>query len=86
MAKIHNLKIENNAVAELSGVEEVLAFDDKSVSFALNEKKLILTGDKLTIESLDTVNGNAVVKGEIMCAKYVKKGIKAVGVLRKLFK
>jgi len=83
---MNSIKIENNAVAEIGGVKEVVEFDDKNVVFLLDEYKLLLTGEKLKIESLDTVNCIAVLKGVILSVKYVKRGMKPTGFIKKLFK
>ena len=83
---MNDIKINNNAIAEIGGVKEVIEFDEKNVVLLLDEYKLLIDGEKLKIESLDTVNNTAVLKGLILSVKYVKKGIKPTGFIKKLFK
>ena len=83
---MNSIKIENNAVAEINGVKEVVEFDDKNVVLLLDDYKLIINGEKLRIERLDTVNHTATLNGLILSARYVKKGIKPSGFIKKLFK
>lgn len=83
---MNNIKIENNAVAEVGGIKEVVEFDDKNVVLLLDEYKLLITGERLNMESLDTANGKATFKGLILSVRYVKKGIKPTGFIKKLFK
>lgn len=83
---MNNIKIENNAVAEINGVKEVIEFDDKNIVLLLDEYKLLINGEKLNMESLDTANGKAVFKGLVLSVKYMKKGVKPSGFIKKLFK
>ena len=83
---VHKLIIDDNKLAELTGVQGILSFDKKTVVYQLNEQKLTLSGDDMSVESFDKESGVSKLKGNIRSAVYAKSNMKAGGIFKKLFK
>jgi len=85
MAMTHKLIIDDNKLAELTGVQGILSFDKKQVVYQLNEQKLTLSGDEMSVESFDKESGVSKLTGNIRSAMYSRGGLKK-SFFKKLFK
>lgn len=81
----HKLIIDDNKLAELTGVQGILSFDKKQVVYQLNEQKLTLSGDEMSVESFDKESGVSKLTGNIRSAMYSRGGLKK-SFFKKLFK
>ncbi len=63
--KRHTLQMENRQRAALTGVNEVIAFDDNQVILATDQGDIALTGDGLHVTRLMLEEGQLTVEGRI---------------------
>lgn len=66
----HVISLENRQIMKLSGVREVTAFSDSSVSLVTACGALLIQGKELNISRLNTDTGELNVNGEITVIKY----------------
>ncbi|MGM0501314.1 MAG: sporulation protein YabP [Bacillota bacterium] len=83
--KEQNLKLFNRELLELSGVIEVIDFDESKVRLETKLGDLIINGLDLKMQHLDLDDGELIIKGEVAEFKYDQVS-KAEGFLKRLFK
>ena len=67
-----NIILENRARMSVSGVEEVLAFDDTMVEMKTGLGELRVQGDDLRVEKLTVNDGELVICGHISLLSYAE--------------
>ena len=80
-----NLILEERKRLSVSGVEEVLGFDDSYVRMRTSLGELIAHGEDMRVESLSGETGEAVVTGQISELTY-EESSRSAGLLSRLFK
>ncbi|MGL5575299.1 MAG: sporulation protein YabP [Sarcina sp.] len=80
--KKSNLSLDDRKKLEITGVIEVISFDDRQINLNTNLGGLNITGDNLKVNKLDVQNGDVVITGCIITIVYCKKMKKK----RKLFR
>ncbi len=85
---IQNLVLENRGKLSISGVLDVLSFDDQVVIVETELGLLTVKGEDLRINKLSIDTSEVVIEGEISCMNYSEKDIekKAGSLLGKIFK
>ena len=68
--KEHNVIITGRCRLEMSGVEDVSAFDEIQIIAKSSDADISIEGDGLKIEKFDCDSGNLVVKGKINGLNY----------------
>ena len=68
--KEHNVIITGRCRLEMSGVEDVSAFDEIQIIAKSNDADISIEGDGLKIEKFDCDSGNLVVKGKVNGLNY----------------
>lgn len=68
---LQNIIIENRARIHISGVNEVLSFDDETVCLTSTLGKITVKGEDLRISSFNTETGDLTVEGKIHAAVYM---------------
>ena len=88
MNVIQNLVLENREKLSISGVLDVLSFDDQVVIVETKLGLLTVKGDNLRINKLSIDTSEVVVEGEIYNLAYSEKDLdkKTSGLLGKIFK
>lgn len=81
----HTLLLEDRKSMTLSGVKEVSAFSDTSVSLATAAGGLTISGKGLSISRLNTDTGELFVSGEVNLMKYCAQKRKG-GIIEGLFR
>ena len=66
----HSLSLHDRKKLTLTGVSEVVSFDDTSVIMRTPLGTLIVQGDRLQLKTLTTEGGNVSVEGEISSLSY----------------
>ena len=66
----HSLTLHDRKKLTLTGVSEVVSFDDTSVIMRTPLGTLIVQGDRLQLKTLTTEGGNVSVEGEISALSY----------------
>ncbi len=85
---IQNIIIENREKATISGVLDVLSFDDQIVILETELGLLNIKGDNLKINKLSLDTSEIIIEGKFMNLGYSEKNehLKTSGLLSKLFK
>ena len=70
--KSHSLSMENRKCAALTGVQEVLAFDENQVILLTESGEIALTGENLHVTKLMLEEGNLTVEGRLDSVFYTQ--------------
>ncbi len=82
----HTLFMEDRKRMTLTGVKEILSFDEESVSFITVMGKAVIRGKGIRIENFGTESGDMEVEGKIDAVVYLNESSAKGGVLGRLFK
>ena len=82
------ITLENRKKMTLTGVEEVISFDDEKILLNTKLGALTIKGQNLKMNKLDVQNGDVMINGEIYYIVYSGKEIKKEkeGIFARLFK
>ncbi|MGM9679973.1 MAG: YabP/YqfC family sporulation protein [Eubacteriales bacterium] len=78
-ASKHRLELEGRKVLTLSGVEDVLGFEETSVILSTTMGILTVEGEELHIRHMSMEDGNLVIDGKIGGILYVDKSTRKSG-------
>ena len=83
-----NISLENRKRLILTGVEEVISFDDEKILLNTKLGFLTIKGSELKMNKLDVKNGDVIIVGEISSMVYSSKEVKKEkeSIISKLFK
>ena len=83
-----NIILENRKKLTLTGVEEVISFDDEKILLNTKLGFLTIKGSELKMNKLDVQNGDVIIVGNVASIVYSSKEIKKEkeSILSKLFK
>ena len=83
-----SLNLENRKKLTLSGVVEVMSFDEEKIDLTTKLGNLTIKGEELKMNKLDVQNGDVIIIGNIASMVYNGKATKKNGesLLSKLFK
>ncbi|OOM82049.1 spore protein YabP [Clostridium puniceum] len=83
-----NLMLENRKKLTLSGVVEVISFDEQKIDLTTNLGNLTIKGEDLKMNKLDVQNGDVIIAGSISSMIYNGKVSKKSNesIISKLFK
>lgn len=86
--KKSNLSLENRKKLILSGVVEVISFDEEKIDLTTNLGNLTIKGEELKMNKLDVQNGDVIIIGSISSMIYNGKEVKKSkeSILSRLFK
>ncbi len=84
----HSLEMKNRRNVFLTGVTEILSFDEKEILLLTAEGKLMLKGLQLHVKGLDLGKGEAVLEGHVDSLIYLSKesGKKEESLLKRMFR
>ena len=82
----HSVSIEDRKSLNITGVNEVVSFDDVTVNLKSNMGKITVKGDKLHISSFDEDLGVLNITGLIHGIIYISDSKSTGGFLSKLFR
>ena len=82
----HEITLSNRNKMSLTGVTDVISFNDDRVDLKTNMGKLVIKGKGLNINKLNTDSGNLDVTGEVQLLEYVNRRDKGTGMFGGLFK
>ncbi|MBR0465988.1 MAG: sporulation protein YabP [Clostridia bacterium] len=68
---LQNIIIENRSKIHVSGVKEVLSFDEETVLLSSALGKITIKGDNMRISSFNTETGDLTAEGKIHAAVYM---------------
>lgn len=83
-----NLFLENRKKLTLSGVIEVISFDEQKIDLTTNLGNLAIKGEELKMNKLDVQNGDVIIAGNISSIVYNGKLAKKSNesIISRLFK
>lgn len=84
--KPHTVSIDSRASARVSGITEVLSYDDNSVLAACDYGDIEISGSNLKIKSFDVSDGLMTVEGGIDSVRYLSSSSKKSGFFERFFK
>lgn len=84
----HSLKMENREKMNITGVEDVVSFNDNTVILQTDMGGLTVKGSELRINRLNVESGDVMIEGKIDSCEYSDNdfGQKGGGFFAKLFK
>ncbi|MGG5463152.1 sporulation protein YabP [Clostridium sp. B9] len=68
-----SMSLENRKLLSLTGVNEVISFDDEKISLKTNLGALLIKGSGLKMNKLDVQNGEVIIGGYISNINYLNK-------------
>jgi len=68
-----NLVLENRKKLSITGVNEVISFNDQAIILTTNLGSLTLKGKNLKMNKLDVQNGDVMITGKINSFEYSEK-------------
>ena len=83
-----NIVLENRKELSLTGVEEVISFDDEKILLNTKLGFLTIKGAELKMNKLDVQNGDVIISGTITSIVYSSKEVKKEkeSIISRLFK
>ena len=69
----HKLTLDNRKEALLTGVKDVVSFDEKEILLQTSEGRLQIRGSQLHVQGLDLEKGEAVLAGHVDSLVYLSK-------------
>ena len=69
----HKLTLDNRQEALLTGVKDVVSFDEKEILLQTSEGRLQIRGSQLHVKGLDLEKGEAVLAGHVDSLIYLSK-------------
>lgn len=69
----HKLTLDNRKEALLTGVKDVVSFDEKEILLQTSEGRLQIRGSQLHVKGLDLEKGEAVLAGHVDSLVYLSK-------------
>lgn len=87
-ASLHRLMLERQKGGTITGIREVLSFDEKEILLNTEEGKLDIKGEALHVKHLDLESGEISLEGRIDSLSYLgrKKDKKEESLLKRLFR
>lgn len=84
----HEVKMTDRKTIYLTGIKKIVSFDNEEFLMESNMGLILLKGESLELNKLDTSDGNVKIKGKINSLSYVdgKTKNKDEGIFTKLFK
>ncbi len=84
----HEVKMTDRKTIYLTGIKKIVSFDNEEFLMESNMGVILLKGESLELNKLDTSDGNVKIKGKINSLSYVdgKNKNKDEGLFTKLFK
>ncbi|MBR1533936.1 MAG: sporulation protein YabP [Ruminococcus sp.] len=82
--KPHILTLDNRSLLSLTGVEDVVGFDEQTINIRLSDSTLVVKGASLHISKLSLDSGDVVIDGRISSLQYL--GASARNLRSKLFR
>lgn len=85
--KKSNLTLENRKRIVLSGVIEVISFDEEIIEFVTSVGNLTISGNELKMNKLDVQNGDVIITGNVDSIIYGKENKKnKESIIKRLFR
>lgn len=84
--KLHNVILEQRRRLNMSGVNEVIGFDDETITLDTELGMLTIKGEGLKIGSFSATSKDIDIEGEIIALVYTGENTAKAGFFRRLMK
>lgn len=84
LSRPQNISLKNCKNLEVSGVKEVISFDEEAISLETDVGRLEIRGEGMKINSFDTKIGDIMVSGYVYAVVYTKS-TKPKSVIKRFF-
>lgn len=84
--KMHSIKLDGGRRMNLTGISEVVSFNDTAVLLKSDHGDIEIKGKELTVSRFDTDEGVVSIEGDVASFRYVTSSEKPKGFLKRLFK
>ncbi len=81
----HNIIMSNCEKLSLTGIRDVGSFDDKTILCFTDKGELVIKGEMLRVDQMDTVTGDMEVTGKVSALIYTGETHRRSGFFSKLF-
>ena len=82
----HNLSLKDRKKLNADGVKDVESFDEDTVSAMLGDRKMIIRGKHLKVETFSSESGELCVEGEVDSITYTTELSRKAGLLSRMLK
>ena len=82
----HSLYLSNRTILSVTGVKDVLSFDDESIKILTHMGSIALKGSGFKIDSFNTESGDMKIKGNFTAIVYFSENSSKDNFLRKLLR
>ena len=82
----HTVSIDGRASARISGITEVISYDDNSVVACCDLGEIEISGTGIKIKSFDVSDGLMCIDGSIDSVRYLAGSAKKSGFFERIFK
>ena len=82
----HDLSLADRKKLKANGVKDVESFDDETVVAMLEERKMIIKGKGLKVESFSSESGDLCVEGEVDSIAYTTELSRKAGFFSRVLK
>ena len=83
---IQNIILENREKLSVSGVKDILTFDEDEIMLDTELGTLRVTGSNLKVEKLSVDTGEVLARGEINSMTYTDEAVRKGGFFKSMFK
>lgn len=83
---IHNIFIEERKKMVLSGINDVVSFEEDNVALKTVKGKLTVRGNGMRMESFHSELGELIIYGDIYAVVYTDDATEKSGIISRLFK
>lgn len=81
-----DININDRSSIDISGVEEILSYDENSIVLSVCGERLIIEGEALRVNELCTKDGRVSAAGKICSLTYEEGSVRKGGFFSSLFK
>ena len=86
LVSAQNVIIENRKKLNLSGVKDVLNFDDETIMLDTTLGRMTIKGEELHIESFNIASGDLTATGKVYAVVYMSNAKTGGGLVSRLFR
>ena len=81
-----DVKLCNREFLEISGVEEIISYDDKTVVLTVNGARTVIEGENIRITALTLEDGRVCACGRFCAVIFEDSTVQVGGIFSRLFK
>ena len=79
----HTMQLSNRKILALTGISDVISFDETLVTLTCNESIMSIEGEKMRVLRMDVDSGDLAIEGKINAVSYIDKRTRKNGLFSK---